>query len=123
MTFFTDFVAEAEGTSGSCDVTLYSLVLGDRDGVTGWREKTFTPSTIKMVIDTKGRSELALKAGTYVRYDALGFTNTAVEEGDEVKTSGGTYYEVKSATPIYKFTPDTIEFYSCDLTKLPLHEV
>ena len=113
---------EAKSVSATCDVTHYSLVLGDRDGVTGWREKTWNETTIKMIIILKGGSPSKLVPGTFVKYDAVGLTDTAVEEGDEIKLSTGEYYEVKSVYPILNVTPDRIDHYRCDLTELPLHE-
>ena len=118
---FDDLVRSFEDEGGSCDVTRKALILGDRDSETGWRAKNFSETTIKMIIIPRGATQSALKAGTYVRLDAVGLTDTLLSEADEVKTSGGTYYEVK-AIRNHSITPDTVEYYECDLTKLRLHE-
>jgi hypothetical protein len=105
---------------GSLDVTRRVLSLGARDGVTGWCAKSFAESTIKMCIIPKGASTLALACGTYVRLDAIGLTDSAFQEGDEVKTVRNIYYEVKTIRE-HGVTPDIIEYYECDLVKLPLY--
>ena len=113
-------VKSFETARGSCDITRRTLSLGVRDSVTGWRVKSYVETTIKMVIIPRGATQSALKAGTYVRLDAVGLTDTLLSEGDEVKTSGGTYYKVK-AVRNHSLTPDVVEYYEVDLTKLPLH--
>ena len=107
-------------TRGSCDVTKRTLSLGLRDGVTGWAAKTYVDSTVKMVIIPQGATKLALACGTFARLDAVGLTDTVFLEGDEVKTAGGKYYEVEVVRE-FGLTPDVIEYYECDLTRLPLH--
>jgi len=109
-----------EDARGSCSVTRRALSLGNRDSETGWRVKSYSETTIKMIIIPRGATSLAVKAGTYVRLDAVGLTITSVKEADEIKTSGGTYYEVKTIRN-HSLTPDTVEYYEVDLTKLPLH--
>jgi len=106
---------------GSLNVTKRALILGARNDVTNWCAKGFSESTIKMAIIPRGATRLALACGAYVRLDAVGFTDTVLQEDDEVETAGGVYYEVKAVRE-HGLTPDIIEFYECDLTKLPLHE-
>ena len=106
---------------GSLDVTLRTLALGDRDDETGHREKDFsTTSTIQMIIVTRDARQLLFNVGTYVRKDAVGITDSSsVVEGDEILV-GSTYYEA-DAVRAHKVTPDTVEFYECDLTEMTLH--
>lgn len=104
---------------GSLDVTLRTLTLGDRDEETGHRAKSYGESTIQMIIATRGARQILLHTGTYVRKDALGFTNRLVKVGDEVRV-GSTYYEVDAVRSM-KITPSLLEYYKCDLTELTLH--
>lgn len=105
---------------GSLDVTLRTLSLGDRDSDTGWRAKTYSDSTIQMIIATRDARQILLRTGTYVRKDAVGFTDTPVKIADEIQL-GTLYYEVDAVRP-HKITPDRTEYYKCDLTELPLHD-
>ena len=118
---WNDLVKVFEDARGSCNVIHRALSLGTRDDETGWRAKNYAESTIKMVIILKGATKLQLMAGSYVRLDALGLTNTSVKESDEIKVGASIYYEVKAIREMC-VTPDTIEYYEVDLTKLPLHD-
>ena len=117
---FTRILKRFESARGSCDVTRRALTLGTRDTITGWRAKNYSETTIKMVIIPRGATSSAVAAGTYVRLDAVGLTATSVNEGDEIKTSKSVYYEVKTRRE-HCLTPDTVEYYENDLTKLSLH--
>jgi len=108
------------GSIGSLDVTRRALSLGERDETTGWRAKSYSDTTIQMVIATSDTRQILLHTGSYVRKDALGFTDTAVAEGDEIKI-GTVYYEVNTVFE-RQVTPSVIEYYQCDLTKLTLHD-
>ena len=117
---FDDIVKTFEDEGGSCDMTLRTLTLGSRDSETGWRAKSYSETNIKMIVTPRGTTSLNVVAGSFVRLDALGKTDSPVKAADEIKTKGGTYYEVKAVHEYY-VTPDTVEYYECDLTKLPLH--
>ena len=105
---------------GSLDVTLRTLSLGDRDEESGHRAKSYSDSTIQMLVLMKGARQQLLNVGTYCRLDAVGFTNRPVKVADEIQ-SGDVYYEVDAVRP-YKITPGRTEYYKCDLTELPLHD-
>jgi len=110
------------GISGvsSIDVTLWSLSLGDRDTVTGWREKSFSESTIEMIVLSRSVTAMHLVPGMYARLDAVGRTRDTLEIGDEIETAANVYYEVKTIRNNY--VGDLLWFRDCDLAELPLHE-
>ena len=118
MSDFFNGLVRAFRRLGDPDVIHRFLVLGDRDGVTGWRQKTWSEAPIKMVIIPQGATDLMKQAGTYVRLDAVGVTDSEPEEGDEIRDSKGTYWEVKTAK-VHEYGSIT----NCDLVKLSLHEV
>lgn len=102
----------------SFNVTRRALTLGSRDGSTGWRAITFTPSTIEMIIQPRGSPFMHLLPGAFAREDAVGRTADTVEVGDQILDSFGTYYEVKAIKgwPI----GDSLVYRDCDLAELPL---
>jgi len=110
------------GISGvsSIDVTLRSLSLGDRDTVRGWREKSFSESTIEMIVISRGANSLHLIPGLYAQNDAVGRTRDSLEIGDEIETAANVYYEVKTIRNNY--VGDLLWFRDCDLAELPFHE-
>lgn len=118
-----DLLVQAfEDTFGtdSCDVTRRALALGERDSTTGWRAKSFTESTIQMIVLVQGATYQNLVLGTYVKLDAVGLTDTLLGEGDEINV-GTQYFEVKTVKERYS-APAVVDFYESDLVKLPLHE-
>ena len=106
---------------GSCNVTRRKLSFGTRDATTRWREKLFTEDTVKAIYIPRSSAQQALKAGTYVRLDALLLTAAGFFEADEVKLPNGEYFEVKAKRDHYS-TPDSFSHRELDLTHLPLHE-
>lgn len=104
----------------SHDITLRKLVLADRDSTTGWRIKSYTESTIEGAVIPRASSSEALKAGTFVRSDALLLTAAGVAKGSEIKDEFDNYYEVKAVRPIP--IGDSFSHRECDLTLLPFHE-
>lgn len=109
-----------ERTWGSMDVTRRAITFYNRDSTTGWRLPTYSTSTIKMLIIPRGSTKMIKAAGTYPLTDAVGLTNTAVADMDQV-LANSIYYEIKAVEEIYS-TPDTVEYYRCNLNKLPLWE-
>jgi hypothetical protein len=103
----------------SFDVTRSALSLGNRDGTTGWCAKTYTTSTIKMIVIQKESQSLALQMGYWVSLDALGLTIDPIEVYDLVKDGFGRTWEAKTVKPI--IIGDTIRFFVCDLKELPLY--
>lgn len=103
------------------EVTYRLLTLGSRDSETGWYEKIYVESTIKMPIVPRGTTFTFQGVGYYARLDALGFTADPVEVGSQIKTKSGTYYEVKGVKPHYWL--DSFMFREVDLAELPLHEL
>ena len=103
----------------SADVTLRTLSLGNPDATTGWYAKTFTDSTIKMVILPRGATFQVLGMGYYARYDHSGFTVDPATEGSEIQDSFTNYYEVKTIKDHAWL--NTIIMRECELSKLSLH--
>jgi len=118
-TVFDDMVNAFEG-HGSCDVTRRKLSLGARDSVTGWRAKSWTEDTVKAIYIPRGSTQLALKAGTYVRSQALLIVCAGFSEGDEVETQDGKYWEVKAIREFW-LAQNNFSHRELDLTLLPLH--
>jgi len=119
---FDDAVKAFENAHGtnSCNVTRRKLSLGARDSTTGWRAKSWTEDTVKGIFTPRGSTPTALKAGTYVRSDALLRTCAGFSEGDEVQTNDGKYWEVKAVREFW-FAQNNFSHRELDLTYLPLH--
>lgn len=106
--------------NSSINVTRRALSLGARDTVTRWREKSFTESTVDMVIVDRNSTHMPLPVGTFVRLDALGFTCDGFILGDEVYHPRSTkYYEVLGIRE--RWRGDSFQFREVDLTEMPLH--
>jgi len=106
---------------GSCNVTRRKLSLGARDSTTGWRAKSYNEDTVKAIHIPRSSAQSALKAGTYVRTDALEIVCAGFSEGDELKTPDNKYWEVKAVRE-FRITPNNFSHRELDLTFLPLHE-
>jgi hypothetical protein len=98
------------------NVTLHALSLSTQDGDTGIPAKTYTDSTIEMLIVTKESREIAVNIGKYVAQDALGFTVSYVRAWDKVTTATGKRYIISKVTP--QLNPACeLEFYQAELTE------
>lgn len=104
----------------SFDVSRRKLVLGEPDSLTGWYKKSYTESTIEMILFDRATTSIPLPLGAYIRLDALGITADPVEIGDEIKTGDGRVYEVEAIREVW--AADSFVRRDCDLTLLPLHE-
>ena len=102
----------------SISVTHRRLRLGDENTTYLWYEKSYDDSTVDMIIIPKGSRELALQAGSYVRTDALGLTQTGMFPQDEVK-AGSDYYEFKAAREVNWL--NSFSHREVDLSLLSLH--
>ncbi len=103
----------------SFDVTRRALSLGSIDSITGWYAKTFTETTIEMIILPRGSSFHLLGMGYHAKHTLSGFTQDPIVEGDELYDSANIYYEVKSVEDTY--LANTFMFRECELSKLPIH--
>lgn len=103
----------------SFDVTRRALSLGSQDSVTGWYTKSFSESTIEMIIVPRSAASLMVGMGLYPKYALSGFTNDVVVVGDEIKDGQNVYYEVKTNEDYYM--GDSFIYRECELTKLPIH--
>lgn len=101
------------------DITRRVLSLGTRDTVTGWCKKVWTDTTIQGLVLEKSSQLNALRAGTWVRTDALLLTEDAVKDGDEIKTAASKYFEIKATRPMY--IGDGLDHYECDLHNISIH--
>jgi hypothetical protein len=104
----------------SFDVTKRALALGSRDAWSGWHAKSWTESTIEMIIVPKGATRMALLAGVYPQLDAVGLTDDSVAVGDQIKDSTSTYYTIEAIKPHY--WGDSLSHYECDLTKETMYQ-
>lgn len=104
----------------SLEVTRRKLVLGSRDGTTGWFEKSYENSTIKMVMPSESASSRLYGSGTFVDYTKRGFTQDVVEVGDQIETKAHVFYEVK--TVMKESAGDSFSHRVCMLRHLPLYE-
>jgi hypothetical protein len=104
----------------SFDVTRRKLALGSANATTGWYVKSYTESTIEMIIFPRAAQKLAVDAGVYVRLDAVGLTADPVEEGDQIEDANSVIYEVKTVKPHY--FGDSFMWRECDLEELKLYQ-
>ena len=81
------------------NVTLHAFSLGAQDSDTGIPAKTYTDSTIEMMIVTKESRQISSQIGKYVYLDALGITASYVRAWDKITTATGKNYFVNQATP------------------------
>jgi len=91
------------------------LSLGSQDATTGWYAKSFSESTISMVILRRGQSFSAGGVGFYAVYDYTGFTADTVAEGDEIKDADSVYFTVKTVGA--EKWGDQLSHYVCELVK------
>lgn len=100
----------------SFDVTLKTLMLGDRDSVTGWYAKEYEDSTIEMFVVPKGSFQSFFGIGFHATLDALGFTKEAVNIYDRIVDAANRYWEIKDVVPIV--IGDTLKCWKCDLKEI-----
>ena len=114
---YDQLLAKVTALGASVAVTHYTLSLGAQDAVTGIPAKTFSAgSSIDMIILGKGAQQLLTGSGIYVKTDAVGFTKTAVSQGEKIKDANNLYYIVESVVP--NPIGDIVIFYTVNLTYL-----
>ena len=99
----------------SVSATLHTLSLGAADAVTGWYAKSFADTTINVVVVPKSQQSTLTGTGVYIRYDAVGFTDSAVVEGDEITDAQSIRYLVESVAPNGRGSK--LDFYMLQLIK------
>jgi hypothetical protein len=99
----------------SVAATLHTLSLGAADAVTGWYAKSFADTTINVVVIPKSQQSTLTGTGIYIRYDAVGFTDSAVKEGDEITDAQSIRYLVESVVPNGRGSK--LDFYTLQLIK------
>ena len=80
-------------------VTLQTLSLGAQDSDTGIPARSYTESTIEMLIISKESKQVTTQLGVSNVLDCLGITQTATRVFDKVKTSTGKNYIIQSVKP------------------------
>jgi hypothetical protein len=91
--------------------TLQTLTLGaTADTITGHYPQTFAETTIYGNLSPKGQSGISTAAGYYNRYEYVFVTASTVLEGDRIKDTDNTVYEVKQVTQ-YKSSRTDFAFY------------
>jgi len=102
---------------GSANVTLRSLSLGARDSITGWRERSYTESTIKAVGTPRGGRFDIYGVGVYAREDRMFTAAAPANEGDQIK-EGTRYFKIVTKE---QFTLlDSHLYYAYQCHELPL---
>lgn len=98
-------------------VTKKTLALGAGDATTGWYAKTYSNTSISMFIIPRALQFTVLKHGLFVEHDAVGFTKSALKEGDIIEDDAGNEYlalAVRDHNILSQFM-----FNQVDLKKLP----
>ena len=103
----------------SADVTRRALTLGAADTETGWYAKTFTETTIQMIIRPRGSSFTAAGVGYNARYNITGFTADGVLVGDEIVDSNSVYYSIDTVEE--EWWLDSFSHYIVSMNRMPLH--
>jgi len=100
------------------NVTRRALSLGDQDSTTGWYDKHYNESSIKMAIVSQSQATKLTGMGVYVSRDAVGITQDEVSPGDEIVDYHGNFYDVETVenTMIH----DVLSHYVCQLSKKSL---
>ena len=113
-TLFADILARFEATGADSEVTQYLLTLGAANATTGCYAESFSAgTTIHMPIFSRTSQFLIIGTGFHVRKSHLGFTETAVMEGDKILDANSFYYKVTAVRPHY--WGDVLVFYEADL--------
>jgi len=103
----------------TANVTRRALTLGSADSITGWYDKSYSETTLDIIIRPKGSTLMMLGMGLYAKHDITGFTSDGILEGDEIRDSNGVYYTVEQVEE--EWILDSFSHYVCALTKEPLH--
>lgn len=102
-------------------VTYYSIQIGDADSTTGVPAVTYSSGTeAEIIILSKAATQILQGTGLYVKLDALGLTQTALNEGDRVKDADDNMYTITAITP--NSVGDILAYYSLDLVYQPMLE-
>jgi hypothetical protein len=80
----------------SASVTRRALSFGAQDSITGWYAKVYTDTTIKGSMQPQGSSVSFLPCGNYAKYPHTFFTEYVVHEGDLIKDSYNTEFELNT---------------------------
>lgn len=100
----------------SANVTRRRVTLSTSpNATTGWYTKTYTASSIKMVIQNKNSSFIHENIGYKAIYDLTGFTSAPIRIDDEIIGANGNYYIVKSVQQEWKL--DVFSHYVCELVE------
>ena len=119
-TLFTDILTRFEATGADAAATHYVLSLGAANATTGAYAETYAAGvSIHMPIFSKATQHLLIGTGFYVRKGLLGFTDTAVTEGNKIKDAGNLYYKILAVRPHH--WGDIIVLYECDLEYNPFN--
>ena len=100
-------------------VTLYKLFLGDQDSVTGHYNRGYTIHTIEMAIFPQGSPHYMFNLGMHAGYNATGYTEYLVEEGDVVLDQLGHYYQVKLSPQRWGYG-DQLKYLAVGLEEKPV---
>ena len=100
-------------------VTLYKLFLGDQQTEPPYQfQMGYTIHTIEIAIFPKGSPFFNFGLGLHGTYNASGYTEYLVEDGDVALDQLGHYYEVKSKPERWGLG-NRLDFIACALEELP----
>lgn len=95
------------------NVTLHKLSLGAQDADTGLPAKSYSDSTIELLIVSKDSTALRTALGVNISFDAVGFTTSYVRAYDKVTAASGLKYTVSNVHPV--LDGQSLVYYKVDL--------
>lgn len=120
-TLYAIVKARLETLGADFAATTYALQVGDADTTTGVPALTYGEATeIEAIILSRAATQILQGTGLYVKLDALGLTQTALNEGDRVKDADDNMYTVVTVQP--NMVGDILAYYSLELVYQPMLE-
>lgn len=101
----------------SVTATHYKLNLGTLDATTGWPQRVYTASTIKLLVKRRGSTVMLNGVFRSAKYNLTGYTPTLVAVGDELEL-GTKRFKVHAVESEYYL--GTVSHYICDLEQRDL---
>lgn len=120
-TLYTIVKTRLETLGADFTATYYSIQIGDASSTTGVPAVTYAAGAeAEIIILSKAATQILQGTGLYVKLDALGLTQTALNEGDRIKDADDNMYTIISIMP--NSVGDILAYYSLDLVYQPMLE-
>lgn len=101
--------------TGTADVTDYTFLLDVQDPDTGWYTKTWTHSTIEMVIIPSNQSISNTPVGVFTASEFIGYTQDDVRDGDLIyRALDDLFFVIQTRTPL--FIGEKLVIYKCTMS-------